>query len=80
MIGRVCYHPCETACNRVQIDEAVGINAIERFLGDEAIRHGWTVGALAARSGKRVLVVGAGSVGAVRRLPPRPPGPRGGDP
>src|SRR4051794_13396776 len=63
VIGRVCYHPCETACNRVQIDEAVGINAIERFLGDEAIRRGWMVGRLAPPSGKRVLVVGAGPSG-----------------
>ena len=63
VIGRVCYHPCETACNRVQIDEAVGINAVERFLGDEAIRRGWTVERLAPASGKRVLVVGAGPSG-----------------
>ncbi len=38
VMGRVCYHPCETACNRGQLDEAVGINSVERFLGDEAIR------------------------------------------
>ena len=36
-LGRVCYHPCETACNRGELDEAVGINAVERFLGDEAL-------------------------------------------
>jgi NADPH-dependent glutamate synthase beta subunit-like oxidoreductase len=36
IMGRVCYHPCETACNRAQIDEAVGINSVERFLGDES--------------------------------------------
>jgi NADPH-dependent glutamate synthase beta subunit-like oxidoreductase len=63
VIGRVCYHPCETACNRVQVDEAVGINAVERFLGDEAIKHGWTVERRAEASGKRVLVVGAGPSG-----------------
>ena len=40
-MGRVCYHPCETACNRGQLDEAVGINSVERFLGDEAISSGW---------------------------------------
>ena len=39
--GSDCYHPCQTACNRVQVDEAVGINAVERFLGDLAITHGW---------------------------------------
>jgi NADPH-dependent glutamate synthase beta subunit-like oxidoreductase len=63
VMGRVCYHPCETACNRAQLDEAVGINSVERFLGDEAIREGWTVEALAPPSGKRVLVVGAGPSG-----------------
>ena len=39
IMGRVCYHPCETACNRGQLDEAVGINSVERFVGDEAIRQ-----------------------------------------
>ena len=39
VMGRVCYHPCETACNRGELDEAVGINAVERFLGDEGIRQ-----------------------------------------
>jgi 2-oxoacid:acceptor oxidoreductase delta subunit (pyruvate/2-ketoisovalerate family) len=63
VMGRVCYHPCETACNRAQLDEAVGINAVERFVGDEAIRLGWTVERLAPPSGKRVLVVGAGPSG-----------------
>jgi 2-oxoacid:acceptor oxidoreductase delta subunit (pyruvate/2-ketoisovalerate family) len=63
VMGRVCYHPCETACNRAQLDDAVGINAVERFVGDEAIRRGWTVERLAPPSGKRVLVVGAGPSG-----------------
>ncbi|HUY23497.1 MAG TPA: NAD(P)-binding protein [Acidimicrobiales bacterium] len=63
VMGRVCYHPCETACNRAQVDEAVGINAVERFLGDEAVARGWKLRADAAPSGKRVLVVGAGPAG-----------------
>ena len=63
VMGRVCYHPCETACNRAQLDEAVGINAVERFLGDEAIRRGWKLEVTAPPSGKRVLVVGAGPSG-----------------
>jgi NADPH-dependent glutamate synthase beta subunit-like oxidoreductase len=63
VMGRVCYHPCETACNRGILDEAVGINSVERFLGDEAIRLGWTVEAEAPPTGKRVLVVGAGPAG-----------------
>ncbi len=63
VMGRVCYHPCETLCNRAQLDEAVGINSVERFLGDEGIANGWTVEATAPPSGKRVLVVGAGPSG-----------------
>jgi NADPH-dependent glutamate synthase beta subunit-like oxidoreductase len=63
VMGRVCYHPCETACNRGQLDESVGINSVERFVGDEAIRQGWTVSVEAPASGKRVLVVGAGPSG-----------------
>ncbi len=63
VMGRVCYHPCETACNRAQLDEAVGINSVERFLGDEAIRCGWKPDPVAPPSGKRVLVVGAGPSG-----------------
>ncbi len=62
-MGRVCYHPCQSACNRVQVDEAVGINAIERFLGDKAIEQGWRVPVLAPDSGKSVLIVGAGPSG-----------------
>ena len=63
VMGRVCYAPCETACNRGQLDEAVGINSVERFLGDEAIKRGWTVAVDAPPTGKRVLVVGAGPSG-----------------
>lgn len=60
--GRVCYHPCETACNRGQLDEAVGIHALERFLGDLAIKERWTV-PCAPPTGKKVLIVGAGPSG-----------------
>jgi len=63
VMGRVCYHPCETSCNRGQLDEAVGINSVERFLGDEAIKRGWKFEAPAQASGKKVLVVGAGPSG-----------------
>jgi len=62
-MGRVCYHPCETACNRTFLDESVGINAIERFLGDEALRCGWKFAAPPSATGKRVLIVGAGPSG-----------------
>ena len=63
IMGRVCYHSCEDACNRGQLDEPVGINSVERFLGDEAIRRGWKFAAPAKASGKKVLIVGAGPSG-----------------
>ena len=63
VMGRVCYQPCEGACNRGSIDSPVGINSIERFLGDEAIRQGWKFAPPPASSGKRVLIVGAGPSG-----------------
>ena len=46
-----------------QLDSAVGINSVEGFLGDEALRKGWQVPVDAAPTGKRVLVVGAGPSG-----------------
>lgn len=61
--GRVCYHPCETSCNRQQVDSAVSIHAVERFLGDLAAKEGWRVPIEALPSGKRVLVIGAGPSG-----------------
>ena len=63
VMGRICYHPCETACNRAQLDEAVGINSVERFLGDLAIERGWPLPGAGTDSGKRILVVGAGPAG-----------------
>ncbi len=58
--GRVCYHPCETVCNRASLDSAVSIHSVERFLGDLARDRGWMFEPPPARTGKRVLVVGAG--------------------
>jgi 2-oxoacid:acceptor oxidoreductase delta subunit (pyruvate/2-ketoisovalerate family) len=63
VMGRVCYHPCESACNRSELDSCVGINAIERFLGDEALRRGWKFEPPQSPTGKRVLVIGAGPSG-----------------
>jgi NADPH-dependent glutamate synthase beta subunit-like oxidoreductase len=61
--GRVCYHPCETVCNRADLDSAVSIHSIERFIGDLALERGWTYDLPAARTGKRVLVIGSGPSG-----------------
>jgi 2-oxoacid:acceptor oxidoreductase delta subunit (pyruvate/2-ketoisovalerate family) len=63
IMGRVCYHSCEGVCNRGRMDAAVGINSVERFLGDEALRRGWRFAPPAQESGKHVLVVGAGPSG-----------------
>lgn len=61
--GRVCYHPCETACNRVGLDSAISIHGVERYLGDLAIEEGWRFESAPRPSGRRVLVVGAGPSG-----------------
>jgi NADPH-dependent glutamate synthase beta subunit-like oxidoreductase len=61
--GRVCYHPCESACNRADLDSAVSIHAVERFLGDLALERGWAFDRPPAGRGKRVLVIGAGPSG-----------------
>ncbi|HEX8013078.1 MAG TPA: NAD(P)-binding protein [Casimicrobiaceae bacterium] len=61
--GRVCYHPCESLCNRKDLDDAVSIHAVERFLGDRAAQEGWSFKIDAPPSGKRILVIGAGPSG-----------------
>ena len=63
VMGRVCYHPCETACNRGKLDSAVGINSVERFLGDFGIRRELAFPKPAKSTGKKVLIVGAGPSG-----------------
>ena len=61
--GRVCYHPCETSCNREQLDGSVSIHAVERFLGDMALTENWQISADFPPTGKRILVIGAGPSG-----------------
>jgi NADPH-dependent glutamate synthase beta subunit-like oxidoreductase len=61
--GRVCYHPCESVCNRGELDSPLSIHAVERFLGDMALDRGWLFDHAPAPSGKRVLVIGAGPSG-----------------
>jgi NADPH-dependent glutamate synthase beta subunit-like oxidoreductase len=63
IMGRACYHPCQDACNRAKLDSTVNIHAVERFLGDLAIREGWPAEVGAAPSGAKVLVIGAGPSG-----------------
>ena len=61
--GRVCYHPCESSCNRAELDSSVSIHSVERFLGDLALDRGWQFDPPPARTGKRALVIGAGPSG-----------------
>src|SRR6202140_4069374 len=61
--GRVCYHPCEQACNRGQYDEAISIRAVERFLGDLGQALPRDVVKAGTPNGKKVAVVGSGPAG-----------------
>jgi NADPH-dependent glutamate synthase beta subunit-like oxidoreductase len=61
--GRVCYHPCENSCNRAELDSSVSIHSVERFLGDLALDRGWRFDPPPTRTGRRVLVIGAGPSG-----------------
>src|SRR5579864_958049 len=61
--GRVCYHPCEQACNRGQYDEAISIRAVERFLGDLGQGLPRDVVKAGTPNGKKVAVVGSGPAG-----------------
>jgi NADPH-dependent glutamate synthase beta subunit-like oxidoreductase len=61
--GRVCPHPCETACNRAHVDGPAAFNCVERFVGDFALEHGLPLPRAAARRDERVAVVGSGPAG-----------------
>jgi NADPH-dependent glutamate synthase beta subunit-like oxidoreductase len=63
IMGRACYHTCESTGNRWLLDASVNVHAVERFLGDLATNEGWRVERIAAPSDKRVLVIGAGPAG-----------------
>src|ERR1700733_10152631 len=61
--GRVCYHPCETACNRAEHDEPIGIRSVERFLGDYGLALAEQPISTEPLNGKRVAIVGSGPGG-----------------
>ena len=63
LMGRVCVKPCETGCNRNYIDATVNIHAVERYIGDEAIKQKWPIQFVANSTGKKVLVIGSGPAG-----------------
>ena len=62
--GRVCFHTCETACNRSGLDEPIAIHGIERFIGDTAVRDNLTFSLeRLPDNGKKICIVGAGPSG-----------------
>lgn len=61
--GRACYHPCESGCNRSEVDNPVKIHAAERYLGDLAIEQQWQFTPIKHPTGKRVLIIGSGPAG-----------------
>ena len=64
VFGRICPYPCETACNRKDKDGAVAINAIERFVGDSGISHGWKLAKISDEEhGEKIAVIGSGPAG-----------------
>ncbi|NWF56730.1 MAG: FAD-dependent oxidoreductase [Syntrophaceae bacterium] len=61
--GRVCHHPCESDCNRKDYDEALAINALERFLGDWGMKHSPGNATGMERRKEQVAVIGSGPAG-----------------
>ena len=63
VMGRVCPAPCESGCNRNQVEDFVGINSVEHFLGEWAIEHGLAFPKPETKTGKKVAVIGGGPAG-----------------
>jgi len=64
ILGRICPAPCEAGCRRKQVDEAVSICLLKRYVGDEDLKSGKPyLPQLAELSGKRVAIIGAGPAG-----------------
>lgn len=63
VMGRVCPAPCEDGCNRNEVEEAVGINAVEQYVGDWALKQDLTFSVPEQDSGKKVAIIGGGCAG-----------------
>lgn len=63
VMGRVCPAPCEDGCNRNAVEDHVGINAVEQWIGDTAIANGYKFAAPVQESGKKVAIIGGGPAG-----------------
>ncbi len=62
-MGRVCPAPCEDGCNRNEVDDFVGINAVEQYVGDWAIDQGIALPPAPALGENKVAVIGGGPAG-----------------
>jgi NADPH-dependent glutamate synthase beta subunit-like oxidoreductase len=62
-MGRVCPAPCEDGCNRNQVEDFVGINAVEQYLGDWAVANNLQFDKPAVETGKRIAIIGGGPAG-----------------
>jgi len=60
VMGRVCPAPCQDGCNRNDVDDFVGINSVEQFIGDYAMQHGLAFQANEFTTNKRVAIIGGG--------------------
>ena len=63
MMGRVCPAPCQDGCNRNNVEDFVGINAVEQYIGDTAYANGYKFDNSAPLTGKKVAIVGGGPAG-----------------
>lgn len=63
MMGRVCPAPCQEGCNRNNVEDFVGINAVEQYIGDTAKTENFQFDAAPALSGKRIAIIGGGPAG-----------------
>lgn len=63
IMGRVCPAPCEDGCNRNEVEDHVGINAVEQFIGDYGLKNGLKLHPAGEDSGKKVAVIGSGVAG-----------------
>ena len=63
MMGRVCPAPCQDGCNRNDVDDFVGINSVEQYIGDQATAAGLTFDDSAPKTGKKVAIIGGGVAG-----------------
>jgi NADPH-dependent glutamate synthase beta subunit-like oxidoreductase len=62
-MGRVCPAPCQSGCNRNEVDDYVGINAVEQFIGDKAIEEGYSFDTAPKLNKERVAIIGGGPAG-----------------